>query len=603
MPILKEIERIPDSYQVVHSRDNRVNLSLNRDGRVNYIYSNYNTEREVAIWLEQVSDKVLDVEYVLLVGLGLGYHLKALIEKFPHKKFFIFEPDAYLFSLSIHACDLSELLSHQNIVGLTVGTNEQIIKEFIDRLTERVSASFAQLSVPSYNRLYISEIESFNQLAIQSTKMKRSNLATFGRFAQDWINNIFKNLKYITKAPNVSFLRNKFIDVPAIVVGSGPSLQYDIKTLQGLKGRVLIIAAGTSTQALIASGIEPDIIVSIDGGKPNYNAFSKINTNDIPMLFGAFIYPDILNDSRKYITYSIMDLDVVTPHIVGHSTDVITFRSNFSVTGLCIQLAAYMGSRTIILTGQDLSFPNRKYYVDGVNHLNPNSSTIVTNSASMEVRNVFGQTNYTNHGMFVTLKDIESLIQEFPGFQFINTSQHGAIIKGAPYQSLIEIIEELKIPQKDVKIGEMVKDLFENQKKENIAPKVIRQLQSDLQELSKLKGELSRLLKLIPRIKRNLNNRNDLFLGLNKVSDIWSTISKNKTYQVYVSFGLSSVMNSYQRYISEISMQSDPKDKFKIIENHLSSLSEKILEFIPYVENTIKTSLQQLQLEQIEPKR
>ncbi|UWS62495.1 hypothetical protein N2384_04855 [Bacillus paralicheniformis] len=137
-PILKEIERIPDSYQVVHSRDNRVNLSLNRDGRVNYIYSNYNTEREVAIWLEQVSDKVLDVEYVLLVGLGLGYHLKALIEKFPHKKFFIFEPDAYLFSLSIHACDLSELLSHQNIVGLTVGTNEQILKEFIDRLTERV---------------------------------------------------------------------------------------------------------------------------------------------------------------------------------------------------------------------------------------------------------------------------------------------------------------------------------------------------------------------------------------------------------------------------------------------------------------------------------
>ena len=592
IPIIKDIDSIPDKYNVMCSRDNRLNLTLNMNGRIHYIYSQYNSEREVNIWVENVSETVRSSQYVLIIGLGLGYHLEALIQKHPDKRFYIYEPDAYLFSLAVYSYDLSKLLNHQSIAGLAVGSSEHVNLKFLDAFTEEISGSFAELTIPSYEKLYESEIKSFNELAIQVTKMKRCNLATYSVFAQDWIRNIFRNMKYIVKSPSASFLHNKFHGMPAVIVGSGPSLRYDLEVLKNIKNKVLIIAAGTSTQALIAAGIEPDIIVSMDGGVSNYRAFQSIDTEHIPMVYGAFIHPDILSDTRKYISYTIMDSDVVTPHLIGNTeNNMIEFKSNFSVTGLCIQLAVYMGCTTVVLTGQDLSFPNQQYYVSGVNHSDPEVITSITNAATMEVGNVYGTMNCTNNIMLVTLRDIESLIQLYPNVHFINASQHGADIKGAPFSPL----EGLRYNQLETKTANKMKDLFELEKKTNIRTSVIHQMQRDLNDLSKLKRDLSQLLKLIHHLKNKINNRKELVVGLHKISDIWSKISNNKTYRVYVIFGLSSIMNSYQRYISEISVQVNLKQKFTIIETHLVALSELIIQFIPFVETTINDSLRQLQ--------
>ncbi len=62
-------------------------------------------------------------------------------------------------------------------------------------------------------------------------------------------------------------------NIPAVVVGSGPSLGMEIEALRRLKNHVCIIAAGSSIQALLKHGIEPDLIVAMDPSDKNYEVF------------------------------------------------------------------------------------------------------------------------------------------------------------------------------------------------------------------------------------------------------------------------------------------------------------------------------------------
>ncbi|WCF07932.1 DUF115 domain-containing protein [Paenibacillus thiaminolyticus] len=590
--IIDDGTSIPDSVQMVLSKDNRFHPVVQGDGRLHHIYSTYNVEREVSLWLEQVSDSVSESLYVLLTGFGCGYHLEALINRFPGKRYYVYEPDVGLFCKVMQTCDVSAVLSHSSLEDLTVGTDAERNTSFLDRFTDQVSGKFVQLCVPSYQRIYHANIKEFHELAVQVAKMKRSNLATFLQFGPEWITNVLQNMKHIVKSPSVTFLKNKFYDVPAVVVGSGPSLYYDLDMIRQLKGKALIIAAGTSIQALIQADIEPDLVVSMDGGQSNCKAFQSVDTDHIPLIYGTFINPGILNDNRQFCSYFILDLEIITPHLLGDTSEVPIFTSNFSVTGLCIQLAAYMGCRTIVFTGQDLSFPGRKYYADGIRHSDPEYIRITTESASIEVENVYGIMNYTNHIMFVTLRDIENLIGLYTDIKFINTSQHGARIKGTTFIPM----DKLEYHLSGSSVHSRVKELFKQKQRTEMTDDVIMRMRSDLSELVALKNSLHQLLKLINRLKNKTKPGQTHFLadGLKRISKLWTDISHNKTYRVYVNFGLSSLMSSSQRFILELNRQPRLDIKFNIIEKYIPTLSRQIIQFIPFIEESITATIREL---------
>ncbi len=578
---------IDKDHSIDYTRNSELNLKITRNTRTHYIYSSYNIEREVSLWIDNASNQIEHSQYVLLIGWGLGYHIHALLKRYPSKKYFIYEPDFSSFLISLKHADLAGIIDHPNLMSIAIGNHRECYHSFLDQFTENVSDSFSEMYIPSYKILYQDEIEQFSSLAIELTKMKRSNLATFSQFSLDWIRNIMKNIKYISKFPGVSFLANVLENRPVVIVGSGPSLKYNLEILRELKNNVTIIAAGTSTQALLKANIIPDLIVSIDGGIPNLRAFKSLEIDNIPMVFGSFLQPDILSDSRKRLAYAIMDLDVVTPHLIPDEESSVQFKSNYSVTGLCIQLAVYMGSTTIVLTGQDLSFPGRQYYSEGINHVEAHATTIIANSADQKVINVDGGFNETNHGMYVTLKDIEHLISLFKGVRFINASQHGALINGSSFFRLEQMKEELMINE-----GVDFQGIFDEaiDSRQNISDYVLNQLKNDIKHLSVLTEELRIILKLLDRAGKIKNNRSDLVSALVQVSKRWNKVSLNEAYKVYVNFGLRSILNSYQRYISEVTFTNDPEQQYVILNKYLGQLCRLILEFIPEVETVLKDS-------------
>ena len=77
--------------------------------------------------------------------------------------------------------------------------------------------------------------------------------------------------------------------------------------LKKLKKHALIIAAGSSTQALLKNGITPHLIISMDGSEPNYRAFKNLNLKGVPLLFSPIIKYKILDEvETDYIICSLL---------------------------------------------------------------------------------------------------------------------------------------------------------------------------------------------------------------------------------------------------------------------------------------------------------
>ncbi len=106
-----------------------------------------------------------------------------------------------------------------------------------------------------------------------------------------WSHNAFRNYPITSKSFGIRFLAEAAHGVPAFVVGIGPSLDESIKELKQAKGRSLIISTDAALRALLANGIEPDLVISYDC-KDDQNRLWQGVTQPIPALFNSCAHPN-----------------------------------------------------------------------------------------------------------------------------------------------------------------------------------------------------------------------------------------------------------------------------------------------------------------------
>ena len=81
-------------YKIIESRSGLKSISIkNESGFDLYLHSRYNPEREAQHWVEKNTAAIKKRQPVFLIfGLGLGYHIRALHDKFPDAKIIVLEP-------------------------------------------------------------------------------------------------------------------------------------------------------------------------------------------------------------------------------------------------------------------------------------------------------------------------------------------------------------------------------------------------------------------------------------------------------------------------------------------------------------------------------
>jgi hypothetical protein len=584
-----------EKIKIEETRNGHPNLQIQIKDQGLTIYSKYDPYLEVSRWLDQMKTDIAEKQQVLLFGLGLGYHLEGLLERYPDKLFYIIEPDLEVFLALIESRDMEPILKHKNIASLSVGSDSSIFHSTINIISENVRSSFAFIIVPFYQRHYTTEIKKLRTSASELLLSYRGNIATFLVSAERWMENIIRNYPYVLSSPDLSILKDKFAGIPAIIVGSGPSLKEDIETIRKLQPHCIVLSAGTSLQALSKNGIAPDLSVSIDGSYSNYIAFKDIDMENIPLLFSGTVHHSILSKERLNTLYVSVSLDTVTSYLHPDSQSIPSVYSTASVTGTAIQAAAYMGCNPIVLAGQDMSYPNDTFYTEGVVHRTHEQIDEILAKANEKVENVSGGFNKTTEAMLNTLQDLQNVIQLFPDRTFINTSRYGAKIKGTTFQFMEDwgktIQSNTIIPQDT--ILQMVRSHSFNETK--------KRMEKGIAKLSSFIGELTEYEDLFAKISDQLNKlqqANSIRTAeplLNSVNALWEKILSNKIFDHVYDLSVHHQIMIYTRQIHVIANEKDTLKKSQLIVQHLGKIIEALKQINPKLLRWSQDTLEELE--------
>lgn len=586
-----------ENYEVVTTKNNEHNLHIKKEEEVFFLHSKYNARTEAVKWLLTVKDDTKNGQ-VLLFGLGMGYFLEAVLLYSDAEQIIVYEPDINIFNQMVRSNDISSILSDPRVKMFAVGDHELVLRELAYYISTKLTGVISIVAAPIYQRIYKETLTQLEEQINAAVINEASNQQTHGTFNKQWIENILFNLPYTIKYPSFNSFKNVWKGQKAIIVGSGPSLQQDAHYLKRLKNKCLIIAAGSSVQALQYYGIEPDLVVTMDGGDANYRVFQNIDTSRSPLLFITQTHHKILDIYNNELVYAIFSEDQVSKYVLPTLIPSISFLSTASVTGTALQAAAYMGIDEIYLMGQDLSYPNNQFYSPGVNHISEKSKKQSIDNADEWVQNVDGGMNLSSKIMIVTRKDIELTIKTLAlaGIKVTNTSKGGAVIEGGDWIAIEELLPCLEsLPDNDFNIGDMISNCIPQNQEEAVS-RTKNKLNYILKQLNEVERKLDKLAAIIQDLNKNHKNRNVKQINqiLLRLNDLWQWITKKDVFVFFYSFGLSQYINDYMKYVPKIVETNNSIEKAELISQHLGILINKMINFSPDLKNIISLAVSRL---------
>lgn len=403
--------------------------------RTYFLHSVYDPEKEAEQWVNRQGELPADGIFFVCGG-GLGYHLIALKRRYPQATIILTEPDPRLYEMGSE--NYKSLFNEGRfyfIKELTKSALEEVLQKTINFYS---LDKFHFMEFKNISRHYPIVRDKIIEDLYRVVNSMAININTLVHFALAWPLNFFRNFKHILSSPLIDKLYGKFTDVPAILVSAGPSLNKNIDKLQDAKGKALIIAVGTAFKALLKQEIEPDLVISVDGGEPNYRHFEGIHSK-VPLVFDAGIYWRIPEEYPGPKWACVSD-----PYLLNWFKDVIDIQERPlqlgpSVANIAFSLACQLACNPIIMVGQDLA------YTDGKSHA---AGTVYESKKPEEdgrhlipVESIDGGVVYTDRVFLSFLNWYEKYIPQLAaGKKVIDATEGGARIPGTEIMTLTEAI-------------------------------------------------------------------------------------------------------------------------------------------------------------------
>lgn len=436
-----------NAIRAAQTRSGQANLEMKRGDVWVPLYSQYSPEREVTRWAETLM--LQENSVLLLFGCGLGYHLQAVFKCYPEVRVHLYEPSLNIFLKALEIVDFTRW-PKERILSWVVAEDRDIIEGNTFEPHINQGAFFEQVKnhsfdrqpvlemLPAYNQLFAEEKKTFFQRFKEYIVSTRFNLNTTRSHERRWTLNALLNFPYTLQSPNVDVLKPLMAGKPLVIVSSGPSLEREINHLKEIRDHVVMLAAGSSVNGLLHHGVEPHAVLSFDPAEANKKVFDLMADYgvDIPFIFGTTLYHEILSTYHfpaLALYHMIISQDRVTPYVFRriHHREAV-FSDAPSVAILALQLAYHLKAHPIILVGQDLAFPGKKFYSSGVSHYRDQELTDEEMRRYFEVEQVGEGKVLTSHSLNEMRKNMERWLHQYqqlnPELTVINTSREGAKI-------------------------------------------------------------------------------------------------------------------------------------------------------------------------------
>lgn len=546
-----------DVVQISHNRSDQVVLQIaDGQGRLHAMYSRYDVGVEVERWLESIENEVQNTDHVLFFGLGLGYHLQAFIEKYPAKSIYIYEPDENILMAAIECVDLRPIFRHKFVHIFALGKDEHTQFNLVRAIFDTIKGSIATIILPAYKRMYADTIKQFQETLSRNSLSYQANLQTMSGLQIDWAENIILNMEKVMNSYSFAPMKDSLKDIPAVIVGSGPSLDMEIDWLRKLKNKVLIVAAGSSIQGLLYNDIVPDLVVSMDPRSGNLAIFNNVSNMKVPFLFIPTVHSAILDKEWELTMHALFTNDELTKFWMDDiKTDLVPpqFFSSGTVSGTAIQAAVYLGCSEIVLIGQDFSYPEDRHYAQGVTHKSEKVLKEKVERSDLEVENVMGGYNKTSQQMKVLKLDVEALLKVLEIKKAYNASKIGAKIEHTKTKTLEELYYEYE--QQNLGEGWFLKLLSEkltpySESDKRLLTQKIKRIEVGIEELNQIVVRLKQQLTATSKLHKD--NRSALQKWLADFNKEWTELVNHELFSRVYKFLLFRENNYVSRFWSDI---------------------------------------------------
>ena len=205
---------------------------------------------------------------------------------------------------------------------------------------------------------FVSEVSEAVEQALLDLRIHRNTVRAFSR---TWLEHGLANLPALARHPSVADVGDAFAGLPMVIVAPGPSLARNSHQLRALKGRAIITAFSHSLKPVLAAGVTPDLVVTVDPQDVRYH-FEGCDLSDTCIVNAATVHPSLFElPAPRFLTLAANStIDNWLFDAVGHEALV---PGGGSVATSAFSLALRWRCDPVIFVGLDLSFPNGAYYV------------------------------------------------------------------------------------------------------------------------------------------------------------------------------------------------------------------------------------------------
>lgn len=411
------------------------------------LHSKYDPNQEAS----RIVEKEFEQGYVyILFGYGLGYLAEVLNEKIEDgTKLIIIDPIYPLINVEgkigkstiIHEIEKKEL--------------EALIAGALRNLSRKVKV----ICSPNYDKILPNEMKKVLEIIKEVQKMLQVHENTIRVFSDNWQENYIQNLFNVSQDSSLEKLK-KIYTCPVVLASGGPSLTKQLPLLEEIKDQVIIIAAGSTINSLLANGIEPDYIVTIDGGLENYNHFKDIPKIKSQLIYAITSHYKIQDEyqNKKY-AFLASSNKVYGEHIKKvFSINLPLISGGGSVANFAYSIAAYITTGPIAIIGQDLAYTNDQSHAESNKRFKRVDVDFMKSRGTIEIPGYYGDMVVTDYPFLSMKKAFEVLHQNMQHDSPIyNCTEGGAKIEGMDQLSFIDFCETY-VYQQQVVIKEIIEE-------------------------------------------------------------------------------------------------------------------------------------------------
>lgn len=533
------------------AKDGEKIIRVESSGRKLYLNGVYAPRKEI----EEEIEKLGEVNYmapIFVIGIGNALLIKEIIKKTEKTvNIAVYEPSLEIFLKVLEEIDITELFENRPIGFIIEGINEKEMDKIVNNYVTFENIYFLKRFIqPNYKELFPHQIVKF--LKKMDEIIRRVVVAENTKIAFEDVtaDNILNNICYLLNNYQARQLVEVLpLDVPAILVSAGPSLNKNIKELKKAKNKAFIVAVDTALKPLLKEGIEPDLVVIVDGKKP-IDLFDMKEFKEIPLLMAANSAKDVVNFHKGKKFFFREGISFVDKLFEQVGITFYYIDTGGSVATNAMYFLYKMGYSNIILVGQDLALTNNKTHADGT--FREKMETIDTDKYK-KVDGYYGDKVPTRRDFKMYLDWFSNFLKEV-NVHVINSTEGGAKIDNTEMLPLKDSIKKYCVKEVNIKkemdklvpvfegdnrikaieyLHDTEKKLNEEKKDAKKMQKLYLQLEELVNEGCREKKAYEKIFKKIDKLRQKIESNVTWFLissSIEKVNYIFrSETYKNKT--------------------------------------------------------------------------